>query len=196
MIKEAFEQAERHKSGLSEDFVNSLTGLSSPKIWHLLNNLGKQSTSYLEIGTYLGSSLMAVLQGNDINAVAVDNFCMKPHLRNHFFQNMKPYKFTFIEKDCFEIDVKELPEIDFYFFDGEHTFESQYKALTHFVSAMASEFIFVCDDWNNTHVREATFQAIKDCNLEIVEFEERKNSLMKDKAGWWCGIFVAKLRRL
>lgn len=195
-IKEAFERAENLQSKIPADYIPKLTGLSSPKIWHLLNNLCAQADSYLEIGTYMGSSLMAALYGNSVSAVAVDNFCMKPKTRGHFFQNTKHLSFTFIEKDCFTIQHSELPAIDLYFYDGEHSQDSQYKAIVHFLGSMKQEFIYVCDDWNNSPVREGTFQAIRDCKLEIVEFHERRHETMKDKENWWCGIAVFKLKKL
>src|SRR5688572_4828452 len=195
-IKQAFDDAENLKSKIPAEYIVKLTGLASPKVWHLLNNLCSQADNYLEIGTYMGSSLMAALYGNDhVSATAVDNFCMKPHTRGHFFNNTKHLTFRFIEQDAFTIKTKDITPIDLYFYDGEHTHEAQYKALKHFVPAMQGEFVYVCDDWNNSPVREGTFEAIKDCNLEIVSFTERKNSLMKDKSGWWCGIAVFKLRK-
>jgi hypothetical protein len=195
-IKEAFERAENLQSKIPAEYIPKLTGLSSPKIWHLLNNLAAQADNYLEIGTYMGSSLMAALYGNSVSAVAVDNFCMKPKTRGHFFKNVKDLKFKFIEKDCFTIDPNELEPIDLYFYDGEHSRDSQYKAIVHFLPAMKQEFIYVCDDWNNSPVREGTFAAIQDCKLEIMEFHERRHESMKDKENWWCGIACIKLRKL
>jgi hypothetical protein len=139
---------------------------------------------------------MAALYGNDhVSATAVDNFCMKPHTRGHFFRNVENLKFTFIEKDCFQISARELPAIDLYFYDGRHDYEDQYKAITHFLPAMKTEFVYVCDDWNNTPVREGTFKAIEDSKLEIAEFHERRHETMKDKQNWWCGIAVFKLKK-
>ena len=196
-VKQAFADADQLKSKIPIQYIEKLTGLASPKVWHLLNNLCSQAENYLEIGTYMGSSLMAALYSNPhVSAVAVDNFCMKPHTRGHFFGNVKDLRFTFIEKDCFQIDPNQLPAIDLYFYDGRHEFEDQYKAITHFLPAMKTEFVYVVDDWNNSPVQEGTLKAIEDCKLEIVEMEEVKNKLMKDTAGWWCGIAVFKLRKV
>lgn len=195
-IKQAFEDAENLKSKIPAEYIAKLTGLSSSKVWHLLNNLAAQADSYLEIGTYMGSSLMAALYDNGhVSAFAVDNFCMKPHTRGHFFANTKHLEFTFIEQDAFTIKAEDIIPIELYFYDGEHSYDSQYKAIKHFLPAMAGEFVYICDDWNNSPVREGTFEAIKDCNLQIVEFHERKHTTMKDTREWWCGIAVFKLRK-
>lgn len=196
-IKEAFALAEKEQSKIPHDYINKLTGLSSPKIWHLLNNLCSDVETYFEVGTYLGSSLMAATYGNNVRATAVDNFCMKPTLRNHFYQNVKHLKnLHFIEKDCFKIDPVTLPKIDVYFFDGRHEYEDQYKALTHFLPAMKKEFIFIVDDWNNEPVRRGTYDAIKHLKLDVLECEERQGSYMKDKAGWWCGVIAFRLENM
>ena len=195
-IKQAFDDTEELKSKIPPEDINKLTGLCSPKVWHLLNNLCAETDSYLEVGTYMGSSLMAALYENShVSAVAVDNFCMKPHTRGHFFANTKHLKFDFIEEDAFKIPPSVIPPTELYFYDGEHSYDSQYKGLAHFLPAMKTEFVYVCDDWNNKPVREGTFAAIKDTGLEILEFHERQDTTMKNKEQWWCGIAVLKLKK-
>jgi hypothetical protein len=194
-IRNAFERAEREESKLTAEFIQTLNGLSSPKVWHLLNNLAAQSTTYLEIGAYMGSSTLAALTGNNVKATVVDNFCMKPKVRGHFFKNTEKLTFDFIEQDCFTIDTSRLTPFDLYFFDGEHTYDAQYNAIRYFLPCMKNEFTYIVDDWNNSPVQNGTKDAIRDCGLEIVDFIERKNNLMKDKAGWWCGVAVFKLKK-
>jgi hypothetical protein len=196
-IKKALAEAEAERSKIPGEYITRLTGLSSPKVWHCLNNLCAQSDTYLEIGTYMGSSLMAALYNNTVEAYAVDNFCMKPTTRNHFFQNVKKLNFTFIEKDCFEIKPEEIKHpIELYFYDGEHSRQSQYNAIKHFLPMMKSEFVYVCDDWTNGPVKEGTMEAIKDCGLEVVEMEVRGDGKLKDKGGWWCGFAIIKLKKI
>jgi predicted O-methyltransferase YrrM len=196
-IKQAFDDAEQLKSKIPAEYIEKLTGLASPKVWHLLNNLAAQAENYLEIGTYMGSSLMAALYDNGhVSAVAVDNFCMKPHTRGHFFKNTDHLKFTFIEQDCFTINPSIFKTgFDLYFYDGRHNYEDQFKALTHFYPAMKNEFVFMVDDWNNGPVKAGTMDAIQYLNLEVVEMVERHHSTMKDKENWWCGVAVFKLKK-
>src|ERR1043165_6553342 len=113
-IQSAFERAERLQSKIPRAYIDKLTGLSSPKIWHLLNNLCAEADGYLEIGTYMGARLMAALYGNNVSATAVDNFCMKPKTRDHFFQNTKDLIFRFIEQDCFQINPATISATDLY----------------------------------------------------------------------------------
>lgn len=195
-IKLAFEKAERFESKIPSEYISKLTGLASPRVWHLLNNLCSDATNYLEIGTYMGSSLLAATYKNNVRATAIDNFCMKPHTRNHFFQNVKHLQnLNFIEGDCFKLDQSNIPVCDVYFYDGRHEYEDQYKALTHYIDYVKDEFIYICDDWNMSDVGLATMEAIKDLRLEVIDCEIRKNEVMKDVKGWWCGIAVFKLRK-
>lgn len=195
-IKQAIKDAENHKSKIPQSYFSHMQGgLASEKMWHLLNNLAAQAESYLEIGTYMGSTLMAALYDNNIKATAVDNFCMKPHTRNHFFQNTKGLNFTFIEQDCFKIDRSTIEPIDLYFFDGEHSYSSQYKALEYFLPVMKDVFVFVVDDWTNTPVKNGTMDAIRDLKLTILECEIRGDGKQKDKSGWWCGTGIFRLKK-
>lgn len=194
-IKEAFERATKHQSKLTPEFISILTGLSSPKIWHLLNNLASESEHYLEVGVYMGSTLLAASNGNSCKLTAIDNFCMKPKTKGHFFQNMKGIKMDFHDDDAFKVAPDKIKDVDLYFFDGGHTYEDQYKAITHFLPSLKDEFIYVCDDWSNEEIRNATFDAIVESDLEIIEMEERISTIQKDKNGWWCGVLVAKLKK-
>lgn len=193
MLKELID---RKQSKLTPEFLNTLTGLSSSNIRHALNNLGAISTAYLEIGTYMGSTLLATTYGNThLKTYAIDNFCMKPKTRSHFFANVKGLNFKFIEQDCFKVRLKEIDKpIDLYFYDGEHSYQSQYKAIEYYLPAMANEFIYVCDDWTNEPVRDATMQAIIDLNLNIEEIEVRGQGQSKNPE-WWCGFAVIKLKK-
>lgn len=194
-IKEAMTRAEALDSKLTPDYIKKLTGLASPKVWHLLNNLCAASDSYLEVGSYMGSSLMAALYNNDVYAVAIDNFCMKPKTRGHFFQNVKHLKFDFFEEDAFALDISKIKQkIGVFFYDGSHSYEDQLKALKYFYPILKDEFIFVCDDWNLEAAQNGTMQAIEDMKLEILESEDRHcpNKSVED---WWCGIACLKLKK-
>lgn len=193
MLKELID---RKKSKLTDEYLKTLTGLSSANIRHALNNLGAISNNYLEVGTYMGSTLLATAYENKhLNIFAIDNFCMKPKTRGHFFGNVKGLNFTFIEDDAFKVNLKKIDKkIDLYFYDGEHSYESQYNAIKYFLPVMADEFIYVCDDWTNEPVREGTLNAIADCGLNIVEVEVRGQGQLKSE-DWWCGFAVMKLKK-
>jgi len=194
-ITRAIQNANRKQSKLSNEKILQLDGLSSPKVWHLLNNLAAQAKNYLEVGLYKGSTLIAALHGNEhLTAYGVDNFCMFPKKRQDFYDNTKDYqgRFTMLEQDCWTVDLTQLPPIDLFFYDGDHSFEAQYKAIEYFYPAMADEFTYVCDDWNMKKIPNATFSAAKAMNLEVIE---NHDLLCPQKGEWWNGIGVIKFRK-
>ena len=104
-----------------------LQGMSSRKVRHLLNNLcgmlGAEAgddggCAYLEVGTYLGSTLLAALWGNGAvlrSAVAIDNFSefggganeqvLHEHLRIHLAgQKHVRERLQVINNDSFAVD--------------------------------------------------------------------------------------------
>jgi predicted O-methyltransferase YrrM len=190
-IKLAIEKANEQRSKIDKNTMRQLMGLSSPKVRHLLNNLASQSKNYLEIGTYLGGTLRGALTGNDhLYAVAIDNFSMMPNKRQMFFDNTAMLKFQFIEMDSFQVPLTLFAEpIELYFFDGDHSFESQYKALEYYLPVLAKEFVYVCDDWNMKRIPNATFSAAKNLNLEVVE---NYDLMCEQKGEWWNGIGIIK----
>ena len=53
-------------------------------------------------------------------------------------------------------------------YDGCHSYNSHYNALTYYISVLDDLFIFIVDDWNIPRVRDATYRSIKDLNLKIL----------------------------
>jgi len=195
-IIQAIQNANRLKSKLPDEVIKSMDGLSSPKVWHLLNNLAGQAKTYLEVGLYKGSTLISALHGNEhLQAFGVDNFSMFPKKRANFFANTNAYKnrFTLFEQDCWTVDLSKLPPIELFFYDGDHSFEAQYKAIEYFYPAMADEFTYVCDDWNMKKIPNATFSAAKAMNLEVIE---NHDLICPQKGEWWNGIGVIRFKKI
>ena len=78
--------------------------------------------------------------------------------------------------------------INFYLYDGEHSFEAQRKALTHFYAMLDDAFIFLVDDYSWEAARSGTEEAIGELGLERVC--ERVLT-----EGWWNGLYVSVLKK-
>lgn len=199
-IKLAIDQADKLSSKIDAVTMSGLQGLSSPRVRHLLNNLAAQSKSYLEIGCYLGGTLKAALHGNNIYAAAIDNFSMSPETRDQFFKNTEGLNFDFFESDSFSFDINKLKQpIDLYFYDGHHSVDAQYKAVSYFLPAMADEFVMVIDDWDMNKVRVGTHTALIDYKIKPIEKYELAGAsgqrLEARLNSWWGGIVVMKIRK-
>jgi len=212
-----FDNAENFESKLIAE-IFALTGMTGVNTKHFYNNLLElEDARYLEIGCYMGSSTCAAMYGNNAQITCIDNWhdFISNELDNGvdktgpiqtFLDNVNKYKgdnkLQFFNEDCFAIDANKLGKFNIYLFDGDHSYESQYKALTYYINNMDNTFILLVDDWNWDDVREGTFDAIRDLNLKI---EWKKEIRMTQNnahtppdiahATWWNGICVCILTK-
>ena len=173
-------------------------GFTSPKVRHLLNNLGSlPGLAYLEVGVHRGATFVATGYKNALtSATAVDNwseFAEDGRVKEEFLRNcatlLEPGSYRFLEQDCFTIARQQIPSpINFYLYDGEHSHAAQRQALTHFYPMLDDVFIFVVDDYTWESARTGTQDGIGELGLEILYQRELVE-------GWWNGLFVGVLQK-
>jgi hypothetical protein len=205
-IKISFCNAENNISKITDDIIN-MEGMSGTKTRHFYNNLlNTEDARYLEIGVWKGSSTCSAMYKNKANVICIDNWSEFGGPKDEFVNNFNKFKgendATFIESDCFKVDVSTLPKFNIYMYDGNHTNESHYKALLHYYNCLDDIFIFIVDDWNWKDVRDGTFESIKKLNLKILYQKEIRltwdNSVTLEpelSKTWWNGIYVAILQK-
>jgi hypothetical protein len=201
-VEAAIARAAAGRSGLGPQAL-AVDGLSSGPVRHLLNNLcAPPDVSYLEVGTYKGSTLVAASYGNPGRFTAVDDFSEFGHLgpREAFEAVRAEFagqcRFTFHEADCWSTALRRrLPRgVNVYFYDGGHRYQDQYRAFTHFDPVFADTFVAVVDDWNTRTVREATRQAFADLRYRTMhERELFTKRWLRDL--WWNGLLVAVVQK-
>jgi hypothetical protein len=192
-VAAAIAKAELGQSKLSPEAI-AVPGMTSPKIRHFLNNVGgADGINYLEIGIHKGATFVAANYGNKfLSSVAVDNwsqFC-DAGTRDEFVRNADQFvgAYTLLDMDCFGIMPDQLPaRVNMYLYDGDHTDDAQYRAVSHFYPHLDGQFLFMVDDWF-TGARDGTRRAIRDLGLTTI-FEAELSD------GWWNGFFVALLRK-
>lgn len=175
-------------------------GYTSAKVRMLLHRLLDHlpaDETYLEIGCWQGATLIsALLDHPAARAVVCDNWSEFKHVESKkiFFANLAKYesrlpKIKVFEQDCFTLGAKELPEpIGVYFYDGNHTFEAQRKAITRFVPFLAKKAIVIIDDWNHAPVKAGTqkgWEEVKPAKLDSYELPANCNG---DRENYWNGI--------
>jgi hypothetical protein len=205
-IEHAFHAAEIGQSQITEEILN-MEGMTGQKTRHFYNQLlNMEDARYLEIGTWKGSSSCSAMCGNTAKILCIDNWSEFGGPKEEFLSNFEAYKgqneATFIESDCFAVDTSKLSKFNVYMYDGNHSHDSHYRALVHYINNLDDTFIFIVDDWNWYDVRNGTYESIKKLNLEILY--EKEIRLTQDnthtpeplaKCTWWNGIFVAILRK-
>jgi hypothetical protein len=213
----AINKANNRSSKLVDELFN-IQGMTGILTKHFYNNLlDMDDVRYLEIGCYKGSSTCAAMYDNSANLTCIDSWhdFLLNELHNgvdknepiqEFITNVRKYKgkndLVFYNEDSFAIDTNKLGKYNIYLYDGDHTYESQYKALTYYINNMDDIFIYVVDDWNDEPVRRGTFDAIRDLGLtNLWEHEVRLTYDNKHTPSelahktWWNGCYMCVLSR-
>lgn len=169
-INNAINKAINNESKITSDILN-IPGMSGKKTRHLYNNICQMPDArYLEIGTWLGSTVCAAMYNNEIECTCIDNWSQFKGPKVQFMENFNKFKSKnakFIESDCWDIDPKTLGKFNIYMYDGDHDISSHYRALNHYLDCLDSTFLYIVDDWNWFKVRAGTYQAILDLNLKV-----------------------------
>jgi hypothetical protein len=199
IIDSAFENAEKGISKITSDII-SMDGMSGTTTRHFYNNLlNREDASYLEIGTWKGSSVCAAMCNNKAKVVCIDNWSEFGGPKQEFLSNFEKFKgensATFIEKDCYQVDISTLPKFNTYMYDGNHTEDSHYRALYHYYDCLDDIFIYIVDDWNWMDVRSGTERAIQKLNLKVLYHKEVFTDICGHRDGWWNGMYVAVLKK-
>jgi len=207
LIDVAFQNAENNFSKITNDII-VMEGMSGTKTRHFYNNLlNTEDARYLEIGTWKGSSVCSAMCDNKAKIICIDNWSEFEGPKYEFLENFEKFKgendATFIENDCFKVDVSTLPKFNIYMYDGNHTKESHYKALLHYYNCLDDVFIFIVDDWNWKDVRDGTTNSIQKLNLKVLYEKEIKTTNNDthpefgslEQKDWHNGIYVAILQK-
>jgi len=144
---------------------------------------------------------------NKAKVVCIDNWSEFGGPKCEFLMNLEIFKgendVTFIENDCYKVDISKLPKFNIYMYDGCHTEESHYNALIYYYNCLDDVFIFIVDDWNWKCVRDGTINSIEKLNLKVLYEKEIRltddDSYTPDpivrKNTWWNGIYVSILQK-
>jgi hypothetical protein len=189
-----------------DEEILSMDGMTGKKTRHFYNNIcSMEDARYLEIGTWKGSSICSAMSNNNMTCVAIDNWSQFNGPKNEFLENFNKYKgennATFIEKNCWDVDVTSLGKFNIYMYDGNHDKKSHYQALNHYLSCLDDEFIYIIDDWNWEGVRKGTTKSINDNNCEILyqkvirTTDNNTHANPKQLVDWHNGISIFVLKK-
>lgn len=193
-----------NESKLSIDVLN-IDGMSGNKTRHLLNNICTlPNKTYLEVGTYKGSSFISALFDNDIHGFCIDNWGQFGG-KDEFISNINkftshlPTNLNIIDKDCWTVTTNDISKsIDIFMYDGVHTYEDQKKAITYFQPILSEYCIIIIDDWKCdwVKVRDGTFDGLQESGLKVLYKEEiglvNTDTYHQGGDTFWngCGIFL------
>jgi hypothetical protein len=177
-VIDSFNGANMFTSNVTNDIL-MIEGMTGFKTRHFYNNLCSlrfpdRKVEYLEVGTWKGSSFVAAMYNNSdhVNGTVVENWSEFGGPKVEFEQNLINYKINdvkIIEKDFFKWDLAGSPKFDIYLYDGGHSYEEQYDAITHVWPHLAKEAIIIIDDWNAEQVQKGTKDALAKLGANVLE---------------------------
>lgn len=185
-------------------------GMSGRKTRHLYNNLlDIPDAKYLEIGTWYGSSSISAVYKNKVDALFIDNWSQFGGDRKIFQDTIEKYitkesSCELLETDCWKVNTNKIrKDFNIYLYDGGHTEEDHYQALNYYYDNLDDIFIFLVDDWCWSDVRNGTWTAIKEKNLQVRFLQEiflSPEDLTgfpnhKGKDTWWNGVSIFVLEK-
>jgi hypothetical protein len=207
-VIKSIENAYLGKSKLTEE-IFKIPGMSSKKGRSLLNNIcSLEGAKYLEVGTWMGSTFVSALYKNEntiLKAVAIDNFAEfnSGNVKQKLLENINNFlvtttnKIKFYDTDCFNFDINKICDEKFniYFYDGEHTVNSQYLAFTYYNDILSDTFIAIVDDYNWSYVKDGTQKAFKNLNYQILYEQFLPSKYNGDLDSWWNGTYIAVISK-
>jgi protein O-GlcNAc transferase len=179
--------------------LDTVEGLTRPNNLALLNlaaTLLEPGESYVEVGTFRGTSLIATLLGNEQkDVVAIDDFSRTRGSREQLEANLRQAGLkgvaTILEGDVFElVPTGALGDrrVGIWYYDAAHDYESQLEGLRIVEPSLAPGSLLIVDDsdW------ERVARAIDD----YLASQPRARRILKidgENFGaphWWCGMQV------
>jgi predicted O-methyltransferase YrrM len=158
-----FPNSERPSGPRFDDIIAAVENLSTENTLVLLNCAARNlapGESYVEVGSYLGASLIGAMRGNeDKDFVAIDGFEWASRAR--FDANLERFgsaAATVIEGDAFEVlESAQLEgrQIGVLFWDADHTREGQLRGLRDVEQRLAAGALAICDNADRPAVRSA-----------------------------------------
>lgn len=193
------------------DLCPDVYGMLSIKKQQLLNlafSMLPEGEGYLEVGTYMGKSLLSAMLGNPRRPVyAVDNFCefeensfpvLKGNLdRYGMFEHVNFCNGDF--REVYTPDILRDP-IGLYFYDGGHDYESQYLGIKLVEPFLADEALILVDDWrlapdSGSYAKDGTLQAVAESEQRLKLLYELPARYNGDRGLWWNGVGVLSYKR-
>ena len=198
--------------------IHEYKGFSGSYTRELYNRICSiPNCSYLEIGSWYGSSSISALYNNTVNATFIDNWSQfngnknilinalekkYKENKNILINALEKYKgnskYKLIEGDCWEIDTTQLSQYDVYLYDGPHTYSDQYNAIVKYYDCLKNNCIIMIDDWNWPDVQNGTRDGFKKVGANVIYSKEIVLPISdtidmpkhKGKNTWWNGIGI------
>jgi predicted O-methyltransferase YrrM len=151
---------------------------------------------YVEVGTYLGTSVLAAAMGNEGDFIAVDNYSQFGGPEQRCRENIAHYApgvVKLVTSDAWSFLRSFDRPIGVYFYDASHTFGEQWRACKCVEPHLSDEAVVVIDDASHWPVRQANHSFTRHrLQYECVKYFE---SPFNGEPRWWNGLAIYRYRR-
>jgi protein O-GlcNAc transferase len=180
-----------------EEVLEAVPGLARANNLALLNTAVRclgDGESYVEVGTYRGTSLVGALVGNEGTvAVALDNWSMGEGSREQLEANLEGFGLdaTLLEGDAFETLRRGVPSpVGVYYYDNGHEYEQQLDGMRLVEPYLASPALVIVDDTDWERVERAVddYLAAQPRATEIYRVDGKD----RGHPEWWEGMRVLR----
>jgi protein O-GlcNAc transferase len=178
--------------------LDAVPGLACENNLALLNLAAARldtGESYVEVGSFRGTSLVAAMLGNEGDFVAIDDFSFRDASRQQLEANLARFGLdgrpTILEGDAFELlrgDALDGRRAAVYYYDAAHTYEQQLDGLLLAEPHLAEHALLIVDDTDWDYVAAATRDYLA---------RQPRARLLVDVGGkdegqpwWWFGVQV------
>jgi hypothetical protein len=200
-----------------DEEIYELRGMSGKKGRQFLNELC-YGLSYVEIGSWMGSTFVSAMYGNcqfNARGVSIDNFSQfadKYSVKDILKKNCEKFltceeNYELIDADCLTLDLSRFKDkFDVFFYDGHHGMAATRDAIMKYVDIMNDQFVLVVDDYTWATVKQGTEEALKliasthDVSLKvetglIIPHDPNKMTGSGDPDGYWNGLGIFVLQK-
>jgi predicted O-methyltransferase YrrM len=162
---EDFPHSEAPRDAQFEAVLEAVPGLARANNLALLNlaaSLLEPGESYVEVGTYRGTSLIAAMLGNDGSFVGIDDFSFRDGDRDQLARNLERFaaaRAEILEGDAFDLlrgGALAGKRVGVYYYDNGHEYEQQLAGLQLIEPHLASPALLLVDDTDWERVARAT----------------------------------------
>jgi predicted O-methyltransferase YrrM len=194
-----FPSSEHPREKRFDHVLERVPGLARENNLALLNlaaSLLGPGESYVEIGSYRGTSLIAAMLDNEGKEfVGIDNFQMGDATRKQLDRNLASFglkgEATILEGDAFTMipaGALEGRRVGVYYYDAAHSYEAHLQALVMIEAYLASRALLIVDDSDWEQVADATrdYLAQQPKARMLVWIPGKDNGL----PWWWEGVQV------
>jgi predicted O-methyltransferase YrrM len=182
------------------EILEAVAGLARANNLALLNVAAScldSGESYVEVGTYHGTSLIAALLENDGDFVALDNWSLGDGSRDQLEKNLARFGLAgrpaLIEGDAFETlrsGALDGRRVGVYYYDNGHEYEQQLDGMRLIEPHLVDDALVIVDDTDWERVERAVddYLAQQPRAPEIVRIDGKH----RGHPEWWEGMRVLR----